>query len=170
MNNALNNDKLQINEQCDECLVFVALLIDWTNTAKYFVLCFRYLPGFCLDLNVRHNWRSIEGLKPLNTIVLWIVCCSCDWLFNQSTMQQITLFNQSTMQQITLFNESTICQMPQNIWSCVSGMLKGMPVWENFVSISFLKSKSSFQNRKENCHYDHIPFNVKGNGNIVFSV
>ena len=26
------------------------------------------------------------------------------------------------------------------------------------------------QNRKENCHYDHIPFNVKGNGRIVFSV
>ena len=26
------------------------------------------------------------------------------------------------------------------------------------------------QNRKENCHYDRIPFNVKGNGNIVFSV
>ena len=23
---------------------------------------------------------------------------------------------------------------------------------------------------KGNCHYDHIPFNVKGNGNIVFSV
>ena len=26
------------------------------------------------------------------------------------------------------------------------------------------------QNRKENCHHYHIPFNVKGNGNIVFSV
>ena len=26
------------------------------------------------------------------------------------------------------------------------------------------------ENRKENCHYDHIPFNVKRNGNIVFSV
>ena len=26
------------------------------------------------------------------------------------------------------------------------------------------------QNRKENCHHDHIPFNVKGNRNIVFSV
>ena len=27
------------------------------------------------------------------------------------------------------------------------------------------------QNRNENCcHYDHIPFNPKGNGNIVFSV
>jgi len=26
------------------------------------------------------------------------------------------------------------------------------------------------QNRKENCHYDHIPFNVKGNGILVFSV
>ena len=26
------------------------------------------------------------------------------------------------------------------------------------------------ENWKENCHHDHIPFNVKGNGNIVFSV
>ena len=26
------------------------------------------------------------------------------------------------------------------------------------------------QNRKENCHRDHIPFNVKGIGSIVFSV
>ena len=26
------------------------------------------------------------------------------------------------------------------------------------------------QNRKENCHHDHIPFNVKGNGKTVFSV
>ena len=25
------------------------------------------------------------------------------------------------------------------------------------------------ENRKENCHHDHIPFNLKGNGNIVFS-
>ena len=23
------------------------------------------------------------------------------------------------------------------------------------------------QNRKENCHHHHIPFNLKGNGNIV---
>ena len=23
---------------------------------------------------------------------------------------------------------------------------------------------------KENCHHEHIPFNVKGNGGIVFSV
>ena len=26
------------------------------------------------------------------------------------------------------------------------------------------------ENRKENCHHDHIPFNVKGNVNIVLSV
>ena len=26
------------------------------------------------------------------------------------------------------------------------------------------------QNQKESCHHDHIPFNVKGNGNRVFSV
>ena len=24
------------------------------------------------------------------------------------------------------------------------------------------------ENRQENCHHDHIPFNVKGKGNIVF--
>ena len=26
------------------------------------------------------------------------------------------------------------------------------------------------QNRKENCHHDHIPFSLKGNGMLVFSV
>ena len=26
------------------------------------------------------------------------------------------------------------------------------------------------ENWKESCHHDHIPFNVKRNGNIVFSV
>ena len=57
--------------------------------------------------------------------------------------------------------------------------------WENYVSISFhiewdmivvtvfLLNQLEFplvQYQKENCYYDHIPFNVKGNGNIVFSV
>ena len=59
--------------------------------------------------------------------------------------------------------------------------------WENYILISFqiewdmvvvtvfllTLSQMEFhlvQNRKENCHHDHIPFNVKGNGNIVFSV
>ena len=26
------------------------------------------------------------------------------------------------------------------------------------------------ENRKENCHHDHIPFSMKGNGILVFSV
>ena len=26
------------------------------------------------------------------------------------------------------------------------------------------------QNQKENCHHDHIPFNMKGIGSTVFSV
>ena len=26
------------------------------------------------------------------------------------------------------------------------------------------------QNRKENCHHNHIPFNIKRNGKLVFSV
>ena len=58
---------------------------------------------------------------------------------------------------------------------------------ENYVSISFhiewdmimvTVFLSNFnqmefhlvQNRKENCHHDHIPSNLKGNGNIVSSV
>ena len=26
------------------------------------------------------------------------------------------------------------------------------------------------ENRKENCHHNHIPFNLKGNGILVYSV
>ena len=39
-----------------------------------------------------------------------------------------------------------------------------------FLSILNRMEFHSVQNRKENCHNDHIPFNVKGNRNIVFSV
>ena len=59
--------------------------------------------------------------------------------------------------------------------------------WENYISNSFqiewnmivvtdflsTLNQMEFhlaQNRKENCHHNHIPFNVKENGNIVFSV
>ena len=59
--------------------------------------------------------------------------------------------------------------------------------WENYIFICFhiewdmivvtvflsILNQMEFnlvQNRKENCHRDHIPFNVKGIGNIVFSV
>ena len=39
-----------------------------------------------------------------------------------------------------------------------------------FLSILNLIKFNLVQNRKENCHHDHISFNLKGNGNIVFSV
>ena len=59
--------------------------------------------------------------------------------------------------------------------------------WENYISISFhiewdmiivtvffsIVNQMEFhlvQNRKENCQHDHISFNVKGNGDIVFSM
>ena len=59
--------------------------------------------------------------------------------------------------------------------------------WENYISISFQLELDMIvvtvflsilnqmelhlvQNRKENYHHDHIPFNVKGNGSVVFSV
>ena len=59
--------------------------------------------------------------------------------------------------------------------------------WENYASNSFhiewdmivvtvflsILNQMEFhlvQDRKENCHHDHIPFNVKGIGSIVFSV
>ena len=59
--------------------------------------------------------------------------------------------------------------------------------WENYISISFHIEKDMIvvtvfysilnqmefylvQNGMETCHHDHILFNVKGNGNIVFSV
>ena len=59
--------------------------------------------------------------------------------------------------------------------------------WENYISISYqiewvmivvtvflsILKQMEFHlvhNRKENCHHDHIPFNLKGNGTIIFSV
>ena len=39
-----------------------------------------------------------------------------------------------------------------------------------FLSILNQMEIHLLQNRKENCHHDHIQFNVKGNGNTVFSV
>ena len=39
-----------------------------------------------------------------------------------------------------------------------------------FLSILNQMEFNLVQNRKENCNHDHIPFNLKGNGNIVFSV
>ena len=38
-----------------------------------------------------------------------------------------------------------------------------------FLSILNQMEFHLIQNRKENCHHDHIPFNVKGNVNIAFS-
>ena len=52
--------------------------------------------------------------------------------------------------------------------------------WENYISISFRSEwdmivVTDFEPNGnsiwfKNCHRDHIPFTVKGNGNIVFSV
>ena len=60
------------------------------------------------------------------------------------------------------YTEKTIFSFPfklNGIWS-----------WWQF-SFRFEPNGISFgSNRKENHHHDHIPFNVKGNGNKVFSV
>ena len=39
-----------------------------------------------------------------------------------------------------------------------------------FLSILNQMEINFVQDRKEKCQHGHIPFNVKGNGNIVFSV
>ena len=39
-----------------------------------------------------------------------------------------------------------------------------------FHSILNLMEFHLAQNRKENCHHDHIPFNLKGNGILAYSV
>ena len=39
-----------------------------------------------------------------------------------------------------------------------------------FLSILNQMELHLIQNRKENCHHDHIPFNLKGNGILVLSV
>ena len=45
-----------------------------------------------------------------------------------------------------------------------------MIVVTDFLAILYQMELHLVQIRKKNCHDDHIPFNLKGNGNIVFSV
>jgi len=69
----------------------------------------------------------------------------------------------------------------------IQSILKGFIHWENYVSISFqiewdmivwtfflsilTQMKIHWvQNWKKNCPYDHIPFNLIGNGILLFSV
>ena len=71
-------------------------------------------------------------------------------------------------------------------WTKGFMLLSNLPHWEDYISLSFqiewdmivvtvflsILNQIDFplaKNRKENCHHDHIPFNVKGKGNIVFS-
>ena len=74
----------------------------------------------------------------------------------------------------------------QKIW-CFFSRCRARYHWENYVSISFQIEWDMIvvtvfivilnqmelhlvQNRNENCHHNHIPFNVTGNGNLAFSV
>ena len=45
---------------------------------------------------------------------------------------------------------------------------RNMIVATVFLSILIQIEFQLVKSRKENCRHDHIPFNVKGNGNIVF--
>ena len=98
---------------------------------------------------------------------------------------------------IKLFRIAYILQTWKNIFVNMLRWLKVKPStnssgvisshWENYISISFhiewdmtvvtvilsILNQMEFnlvQNRKKNCNHDHIPFNLKINGNIVFSV
>ena len=65
---------------------------------------------------------------------------------------------------LSFYTEKTIFPFPftlNGIWSW----------WQFFFRFSEQNGiPFGSENRKENCHQDHIPFNVKGIGNIVFSV
>ena len=60
------------------------------------------------------------------------------------------------------------------IWSwwrfCFRFWTKWNFIWLKIESKIVSALSYPIQNRKENCHHDHIPFNLKGIGNIVFSV
>ena len=75
----------------------------------------------------------------------------------------------------------------RSIWRNGKFVILSVVHWENYISISFyiewdmivvtifilIFNQMEFhlvENRKKNCHLDRIPFNVNGNGNIVFSM
>ena len=59
---------------------------------------------------------------------------------------------------------STLRKLPFHFLSNLMGYDRGDSFPFDRIEINLV------QNRKENCHHDHIPFNLKGNGNKVFSV
>ena len=70
-------------------------------------------------------------------------------------------------------HDGAVCVTPhwQNSYSISLHIEWDMIVVTVFLSIFWTKWISiCVQNRKENCHYDHIPFNFKGNRIRVFSV
>ena len=67
----------------------------------------------------------------------------------------------------------------------ISNFLNGLILWKKWsfgqlvllmtiilrkLYFQFLSHWMGYDRHHENCHHDHIPFNLKGNGNIVFSV
>ena len=73
------------------------------------------------------------------------------------------------------------------VYEDIENLLNESVNWENYISVSFqsewdmivvtgflsILKQIEFhlvQNRKKSCRHDHIPSNLKGNGNIVFSV
>ena len=64
-------------------------------------------------------------------------------------------------------SESEVAEFDQKRSIIFSHLSKNFD-FKNFVFLSIIYYYRLL-NRKENCHHDHIPFDVKGNGNIVFS-
>ena len=62
-------------------------------------------------------------------------------------------------------------ELNQNISISISFQMEwDMIVVAVFSSILNQMEFHLVQDRMENCHHDHIPFNVKGNGDTIFSL
>ena len=125
--------------------------------------CFLFF--FCLVTERNSCWFLIK-IKLVSTIIFHLI-----WKENRNWFLEIYFNN--------VYRKMIITSYTSIRWFRLR--------WENYTSIFFhiewdiiavtvflsILKQMEFhlvQNRKEYCHHGHIPFNVKGNGNIIFSV
>ena len=119
----------------------------------------------------RHNGSPIKGpSKPLNTIVLYwsgVFMGARNWV----PMMPIDASSLSDNYSLFFFQSRLYMIIHWKNYTSISVHIEwDMIVVTVILSILNRMEFHSVQNRKDNCHHDHIPFNVNGNGSIVFSV
>ena len=136
-----------------------------------------YIYIYIYTLNTHIEWAIHESHKNNNSAEMGHVLSTIALLANCHICSYLTML----AVQLSL-SRPKICQFARTtvtiLWTCTLRKLyfhflsnrMGCGCGTVFLSILNQIEFHLVQNLKENCHHDHIPFDLKGKGNMVFSV